>query len=100
MERDVAKSEVQKWYSAFQNEPFITPGTIPGKFQIASGVFLLCIPLLYYVISFYITCSSMRINLPFDHLTCIFCLPNCRSYISHQLSSDSEKLRGVIERTG
>ncbi|KAK9926842.1 hypothetical protein M0R45_024051 [Rubus argutus] len=29
MERDGAKSEVQKWHSAFQNEPFITPGTSP-----------------------------------------------------------------------
>ncbi|XP_062028077.1 FKBP12-interacting protein of 37 kDa [Rosa rugosa] len=29
MEYDAAKSEVQKWHSAFQNEPFINPGTSP-----------------------------------------------------------------------
>ncbi|KAL6174922.1 hypothetical protein ACLB2K_051567 [Fragaria x ananassa] len=29
MEHDVAKSEVQKWHSAFQNEPFINPGSSP-----------------------------------------------------------------------
>ncbi|XP_062010477.1 FKBP12-interacting protein of 37 kDa-like [Rosa rugosa] len=29
MKYDAAKSEVQKWHSAFQNEPFINPGTSP-----------------------------------------------------------------------
>nr|ACU23137.1 unknown [Glycine max] len=29
-ELEAAKSEIQKWHSSFQNEPFISAGTTPG----------------------------------------------------------------------
>ena len=30
---ETAKSEIQKWHSAFRNESFVQPGTTPGTFS-------------------------------------------------------------------
>jgi hypothetical protein len=42
VELEAAKSEIQKWYSAFQNIPAVPAGTNPGR-QVKSKSFLFLI---------------------------------------------------------
>jgi len=45
VELEAAKSEVQKWHSAFQNESFIPAGTNPGESYVVLVLLFICIVL-------------------------------------------------------